>query len=747
MPRKKAPPTRNDGAAAAAERLESAKRDREKKQAREAAGAAKKGRFGRAEHTAITVPLLHLQLLRENNNNNDDVDGDEQTSDVLEVALMRGMKMRGGGESSRDGSSGGGDGSGGGGGGGGGPSSPASYTHVRFETLDEGESLTWRLLTLDAAPTDGDDSGGGGADDAITWRAERNPGKAAATAFLALARKGLLAVRAVQDPRASCALAVGVTADALRDPPTHPEESSRRMHHADLRAALAWLAPPGARRDAAAAGGLDAAATLTSLTAAGEGARARASAGAGAGAGAGGAAEVEPGATTAAAMTPASPGPASHSLLQGIYRAARPPPDAPTLLGDFPQLVPTPRPYQRRAVAWMIRREQGGSAAATKSPSGVGGSGGADDDAFGGDVDVDASSRRSPATTTTAGDKELHPLWSELPIIRRSSNSGDGCGYGGGGGGGGGASSSLYINWYTGQLTRERFPAPDDIRGGILADEMGLGKTVELLLCVLAHKYEPPAPPASPQPDEVKPSSGVVKIEIDNDEKTEGMDARPWDGGGAGGGGGETGEGGKVEESPQPDGGGWKRGRRVIEEDEDEDDDIIEVENCVCGYTYRHYEGMWLACDDCNQWSHARCVGYTRADEKRHYRGVAAALNTSVKAAAASEAAEAAAAAAVAETTTLDDDDKEATCKAAVEAAAAAAAAAAAVEAAESTPPYVCGGCVAKRAGAVVSGPCGATLVVCPAPILPQWRSELARHAAPGAVKVVVYEVGGLYSC
>ena len=51
------------------------------------------------------------------------------------------------------------------------------------------------------------------------------------------------------------------------------------------------------------------------------------------------------------------------------------------------------------------------------------------------------------------------------------------------------------------------------------------------------------------------------------------------------------------------------------------------------------------------------------------------------------------------------------------------------------------GGCVAKRAGAVVSGPCGATLVVCPAPILPQWRSELARHAAPGAVKVVVYEV------
>ena len=39
-----------------------------------------------------------------------------------------------------------------------------------------------------------------------------------------------------------------------------------------------------------------------------------------------------------------------------------------------------------------------------------------------------------------------------------------------------------------------------------------------------------------------------------------------------------------------------------------------------------------------------------------------------------------------------------------------------------------------------VALPCGATLVVCPAPILPQWRSELARHAAPGAIKVVVYD-------
>jgi hypothetical protein len=35
------------------------------------------------------------------------------------------------------------------------------------------------------------------------------------------------------------------------------------------------------------------------------------------------------------------------------------------------------------------------------------------------------------------------------------------------------------------------------VRSYILADEMGLGKTVELLLCVLAHRYEPPQPPGS----------------------------------------------------------------------------------------------------------------------------------------------------------------------------------------------------------------------------------------------------------
>nr|XP_043631781.1 E3 ubiquitin-protein ligase SHPRH [Erigeron canadensis] len=34
----------------------------------------------------------------------------------------------------------------------------------------------------------------------------------------------------------------------------------------------------------------------------------------------------------------------------------------------------------------------------------------------------------------------------------------------------------------------------------------------------------------------------------------------------------------------------------------------------------------------------------------------------------------------------------------------------------------------------------GATLVVCPAPILPQWHAEITRHTSPGSLKVHVYE-------
>ena len=155
--------------------------------------------------------------------------------------------------------------------------------------------------------------------------------------------------------------------------------------------------------------------------------------------------------------------------------------------------------------------------------------------------------------------------------------------------------------------------------------------------------------------------------------------------------------------------------------------------NCACGATDADYEGMWLACDDCGGWSHARCVGYTKTDERRHFRRAAAAREAADDARDAARRFAADARAADARADESEDVVRDSFERAAEEAEKAA------IEA-ESTPPFSCGACVARKAGETFSGPCGATLVVCPAPILPQWRSEIARHAKPGALRVLVYE-------
>ena len=62
----------------------------------------------------------------------------------------------------------------------------------------------------------------------------------------------------------------------------------------------------------------------------------------------------------------------------------------------------------------------------------------------------------------------LHPLW-------RKAMSMDG--------------SAIWVNPYSGRLSRRAFQAPEPCPGGILCDEMGLGKTVELLACIAANPF------------------------------------------------------------------------------------------------------------------------------------------------------------------------------------------------------------------------------------------------------------------
>lgn len=51
----------------------------------------------------------------------------------------------------------------------------------------------------------------------------------------------------------------------------------------------------------------------------------------------------------------------------------------------------------------------------------------------------------------------------------------------------------------------------------------------------------------------------------------------------------------------------------------------------------------------------------------------------------------------------------------------------------------MCGRCLKAKASQQAASDCGATLIICPASILQQWQSEIAKHTQPGALKVITY--------
>ncbi|KAH0704372.1 E3 ubiquitin-protein ligase SHPRH isoform X1 [Solanum tuberosum] len=126
---------------------------------------------------------------------------------------------------------------------------------------------------------------------------------------------------------------------------------------------------------------------------------------------------------------------------------------------------------------------------------------------------------------------------------------------------------------------------------------------------------------------------------------------------------------------------------------------------CICGSVSEsiRYKGLWVQCDACDAWQHADCVGYSA---NKRYKKSKAILT---------------------EQQLTGNMHKHAKRKNGV-------------KIVEMEDGYICQPCSELIQACVAPVASGATLIVCPAPILPQWHAEIVRHTSPGAMKTCIYE-------
>lgn len=108
---------------------------------------------------------------------------------------------------------------------------------------------------------------------------------------------------------------------------------------------------------------------------------------------------------------------------------------------------------------------------------------------------------------------------------------------------------------------------------------------------------------------------------------------------------------------------------------------------CICGATgvSSRYSGLWVQCDTCDVWQHADCVGYKPVVKARIHKKKRSTVDSEIT---------------------------------------------------ESEDSFNCSLCLEHRPKTRTA----ATLIVCPAPILAQWHSEIIRHTRPGSLKICIYE-------
>nr|TKW36527.1 hypothetical protein SEVIR_2G446300v2 [Setaria viridis] len=134
----------------------------------------------------------------------------------------------------------------------------------------------------------------------------------------------------------------------------------------------------------------------------------------------------------------------------------------------------------------------------------------------------------------------------------------------------------------------------------------------------------------------------------------------------------------------------------------------VERVECICGAASESfaYKGLWVQCDICDAWQHADCVGYTPKEDIPFdtAEGVASKIkkkNMKPRIGRKKKP----------QCSIVDTEDK-----------------------------YICALCLELTEAAQTNIFSHATLIVCPAPILAQWHSEITRHTRPGSLKVCIYE-------
>ncbi|XP_058207401.1 uncharacterized protein LOC131320657 isoform X5 [Rhododendron vialii] len=130
---------------------------------------------------------------------------------------------------------------------------------------------------------------------------------------------------------------------------------------------------------------------------------------------------------------------------------------------------------------------------------------------------------------------------------------------------------------------------------------------------------------------------------------------------------------------------------------------------CICGAVSEssRYEGLWVQCDICDAWQHGDCVGYSTRGKIPKSREDSKGQGCKDK--------------------QTENYRKRMRRKNGF-------------KSVEMEGDHICQLCLELIQATDAPVATGATLIVCPSPILPQWHAEITRHTNPGSLKTCVYE-------